>query len=549
MSELPQPEADFRVRHALWTISLVYAGIGIAMMLLASPKVPYADSWRFLAGFLEHPFPDSVLFADNGHREILPSLVRMTELHWFGANQWLQILGGMALAFAFVRSLWRGIDGDSATVRAASATIVAIGVFWLGNSRKLAHGSETLHQFLILFCLAQGLRCLLGDHEKRSLHAGLYGLLAVLTFGSGAACFASFFLVLLLRREPLRQYAPLGALAAASAVLLMVGNEGSLATRTFDVGTHVQQLLRLIGAPFVWMLSPALDVAHADRLPLAPVSMLLHPIAEASQNSFGPSRTATWPAAAFGGAALLWLLAQTAAAWRYRAPQPRRLFALGIAWFGVAVTVLVVLARSRFFLKNPDQVIAQRYVPWVMLIWMGLMLTWLQRTARPTRHKVWLTLWLACAFGPSQVWTGRYAFDRQTAAYRTAIAAAVEVVGQDFELVETVKPDLLRAQPLLRDAGKTVWRWPEVRRLGDRIPENARAAAADQLTARPVDNLFARRGYEIAFASDATSDILLVVDPDDLVQGLAVRADTPGQWIGWIRGQPSEAGLRFYSLD
>ena len=52
-------------RWLLLATGAAYAGIGVAMMIMASPKVPYADPWRFLGTYLENPFPANVFMADN----------------------------------------------------------------------------------------------------------------------------------------------------------------------------------------------------------------------------------------------------------------------------------------------------------------------------------------------------------------------------------------------------------------------------------------------------------------------------------------------------
>src|SRR3546814_8352724 len=65
-----------------------------------SPRVPYADAWRFLGHFLQAPFPYDILAPDNGHHELLPNAVRVLELHAFAAQQWLQVVVGLVLALA-----------------------------------------------------------------------------------------------------------------------------------------------------------------------------------------------------------------------------------------------------------------------------------------------------------------------------------------------------------------------------------------------------------------------------------------------------------------
>src|SRR3546814_11047074 len=83
--------------HAL---TLLYALAGVAAMWWLSPRVPYADAWRFLGHFLQAPFPYDILAPDNGHHDLLPNAVRVLELHAFAAQQWLQVVVGLALALA-----------------------------------------------------------------------------------------------------------------------------------------------------------------------------------------------------------------------------------------------------------------------------------------------------------------------------------------------------------------------------------------------------------------------------------------------------------------
>src|SRR3546814_8714632 len=83
------------VGHAL---ALLYLIAGVAAMWWLSPRVPYADAWRFLGHFLQAPFPYDILAPDNGHHEVLPNAVRVLELHAFAARQWLQVVAGIALA-------------------------------------------------------------------------------------------------------------------------------------------------------------------------------------------------------------------------------------------------------------------------------------------------------------------------------------------------------------------------------------------------------------------------------------------------------------------
>lgn len=529
--------------RTLWLVAAAYVLIGITMMVVASPKVPYADPWRFLAVFLEEPFPSNVLIADNGHREVLPSLVRLADLHWCDANQWLQIVIGLVLAMEVVKLLWRSLASSDAVARAATAATIAIGIFWLGNSRKLAHGNETVSLFFVLLFVAIGLAALSGTGAKRIWIAGTCGVLASLSFGAGAASFAPFLMILWLRREPIRQYAVLLGCAGVAALAMMIGNHGSAGAHSLEIVAHVEQLLRWIGAPFVWALSPMFDAAHADRQPLAALRAVLSPMAHAIEGSLGPSLTARWPAAAFGAVAVFWLSWQTLRLRASKQATAQRTFAIGLAWFGFGVGLLVVVARCDYFQRHPDQVVSQRYLSWSMMIWTGLLLGFVLDPTRRPRSIIFATLTCACLFAPSQVWTGRYAFKRQTTARQTAIAAAVEVLDAGFPLAETTRQDLLRSVPLLKDAPTSVWTWPEVQQLGQPAPDNSTTVVSRGLNIAPANNLFKRPGCTVTFSAAASGRLLLLADATGIVRGLATRTDSQN-WIGWVRGACTPNSLR-----
>ncbi|MBZ0151455.1 MAG: hypothetical protein K8J09_07975, partial [Planctomycetes bacterium] len=95
----PAPRPPF-VPALLRSGAVAYVLAGLWLMVAAAPRVPYADPWRFLVGFLDTPFPASAFAADNGHREVLPNLVRIAELHWFDYDQTLQI--GLAVLLALL---------------------------------------------------------------------------------------------------------------------------------------------------------------------------------------------------------------------------------------------------------------------------------------------------------------------------------------------------------------------------------------------------------------------------------------------------------------
>lgn len=527
-----------RGRDVALFVAAVYVTLGLAAMLLLAPRVPYADPWRFLAHYLTSSFPTNVVAADNGHREVLPNAVRVLDLHGFAAGQWLQIVVGMVLALAVLAVALRTLRALPPESRAPGAAAVAAGLFWLGNGRKLAHGSESVSLFLVLLFVLAGLRLLTGPGREVSprrlwLAAGC-GVLATFSFGSGLASFPAFLVVAWLQRAQPRQLLAI-ALTAALATLLLLAGGTEREPFQLALGERFDLLLRWLGAPSVWAFSPLLDVGHAERLPTAILRATTGPIAGLAEGAFGPRLTARWPAAAFGGGGFAWLLFATLRAHR-RPGGPVERFALGLAWFGACVGVLVVGLRVGYFRDHPDQVTTQRYVPWSMLLWTGLVLS---HVALPgsLRRQLWPVLVFVAALAPSTVWTARLAWKLRATAELTALGGAVGVVGRDFDLSETDEKDLVRALPLLREAGAAMFAWPETAWLGRPLPAAAgKPVPLAAIAVRSVDNRLGPPGSEVTFTADAAAGRLLLLGPDRVVRGLALRLPFDDVWHGWLQG-------------
>lgn len=542
----PAPTIDRSApwRRAALLLACAWTAYGLLALLLLSPRVPYADPYRFLARLCREPFPANVLASDNGHREVLPNLVRLAELHWLGASQWLQIGVGAALAVVVAALAARATRELAAAPRAAALAVLAVGLFWLGNGRKLAHGNESVHLFLVLAFLLLGLRRLttaVPDARAVAIATAL-ALLATFSFGSGLACFPAFVVVLWLRRAPLAVYMPLGC----GAVLALLGIWSADTRGTSLAGSLADRadlLLRWIGAPSAWAFSPVLDPAHAARQPFAWLRALLEPIAAAAHDAFGPHLSARWPGLAFGVLAALWLLAATARC-RRRPANAVELLALGLAWFGAAVGALVIALRTEYFHEHPEQITTQRYIPWSMLVWTGLGLA---AVARATRPRVVLcgAIAYAALLAPSQVWTTRYAWKQRDVAERTAVAAAVGVLGAGFALEETDEADLRAALPLLRERTAAMFAWPEVQLLLQPLPSAAKAVAIADVAVRPVENRLGEPGCEFEFSAVAPgAQRLLLAGADGIVRGLAIRRPLTDRWFGVARNSIDANELR-----
>lgn len=544
MNDVPSPSGSRRLIVLATAVGAAYALFGVAAMLLYSPRVPYADPWRFLVRLLHEPFPANVLASDNGHREVLPNALRLLELECLHANQWLQILAGTSLALLAAGVVLRLLRDLPAPRRALAGAAVAAGVFWLGNGRKLTHGNESVGMFLVLLSLLGGLAALTRDERgttwPRIWIAAGCALVATFCFGSGLACFPALAVALLLQGAPLARLWPLALVGAATTAALLAGSRRD----PFEWAPleRLDLWLRWLGAPSVWAASPLLEPAHAARLPGAVLRGIASPVAQAMHDALGARLTARWPACAFGLAGAWWLLRATWRAHRDPAGRVERI-ALGLAWFGACVGVLVVGLRLEYFRTYPKEITTLRYVPWSMLLWTGLVVVAAVR-ARTDARAAWLVFSFAALLLPSTVWTTRIAHTQRAIAELTALGAVVGVLAQDFDLSETEEVDLRRALPLLRDAHAAMFAWPETPWLGRALPPAAATVELADVELRAVANRFPGDGSEISCRADAAGSRLLLLDGERTVIGLVLRLPFETRWRGWLRGTPAAGALR-----
>jgi len=545
-ASLPMPAGQRWLVALLLLLTAAFAAAGLAAMFALSPKVLYADPWRFIAHFLTTAWPWNVLEADNGHRELFPNLVRVLELEWLHANQWLQIAVGAALACTTGAVLAWGIRREpaGAAAKAAALFFAVAGIFWLGNERALAHGNESVHVYLVTLCLALG--CwLLSDRSadtspKRLVIVALLGTVATFSFGSGIACFAGYVMVLLLRRAPRSSVGAIVAGAVVAAALhLSLGNTG---LGNAGGGPSLQllpQLLRWLSAPFVYAAWPLLDSGAAAQIPIASAREASLLMARGFEGLFGQVRIAVWPNALLAAGGIGWLLLSSRATWRQSAAWRMQRVALGMAWFALTVGVLVCVSRAGYFVQYPQQVVAPRYIPWSSLFWsslaMATVLRW--RPSKPT-YGAMSALLVGLLLAPSQAWMAMLAYRTQTLAELNAIGAAVGVIDENAELGENVPSEIATALPLLQRSGTAMFAWPETRAMGESLPADAQAVVVEGLRLGPVANRLGPPGYAVVFELEASAcPRLVLVGKAGKVVGMAVRSGRGMRWLGWARQQ------------
>ena len=531
----------------------LFALMGLAAMLFLAPRTLYADPWRFVARLIRTPWPANVLAADNGHREVLPNLVRLAELEFMGGGQWLQIVVGVLLALSTFWLMCRLVATDrlAPAVRAAAFLVVAASIFWLGNQSGLAHGNESVHLYLVTLFLVAGVTFLLRGGDGRILLAVACGVLASFSFGAGVAVFAGYAAILFLRRACWRHWVLLGlgpVLVLAANGLAWDGGERMPALALSPL-VQLDLLLRWLASPFIYAAWPVLDPDIASRVPV--LAGALAPLAAAYQSVFGPVMVSRWPHALVGLVGLVLLARLTWLAWR-RGGVVGSSEALGLAmaWFGLAVGGLIVLARMDYFLVAPAQLAASRYVPWSSLFWAGLALAALGRPSlRFPRRAASIALVGACLILPSTAWTGMLARRASGVAERVAAAAAANVVDPDEEMGENVPSEVAEAIPALRASRAEMFSWPEVRWLEDgRIPGAAditRLPGDPAPVIEPVRNLLGQPAWRVEFEMKGLGKERLVLACGDRPVGFAIRAGggTGNSWVGWTSAPVDAACL------
>lgn len=537
--------------RALALLAVFYVLAGLAAMLWLSPKVPYADGWRLLGNLASQPFPASLWHADNGHREILPNLVRLVELRVFAANQWLQILVGAALALATFVMLLRAMrlaTEDALQVRAAICC-AAIAVFWLGSQRTLAHGHEAVHAYLITLCLAAGLAQVQRGDTRSMLIAVLLGIVATFSFGTGIACFAAFATVLWLQRHGPRTWLLLGAGGVLAAALYLPGNAGANQLQ-FDPVTQTALLLRWLAAPFAYIAWPAIDPDVAAQVPTALGPSVAVPMAQAWERAFAAFETATWPWLGIGLIGVVLFVVLLLHLRRRERISGIAVVGMGLTAFALTTGLAVTAARTTYATQlHPDQLLATRYVVWSTLFWGGLLLTGVGLAARPRRVSLAVAV-VAILLIPSQLWMAQLAMRMRAAAERGATMVASGVIAQDASLGETVPTELTLALPPIRREHASVYRWPEVAHVQTRVAAaTTERVEATEWNIAPVSDLSGHQAARVAFRAETPARRLLIVDATGVARGVALRdRSRPGFWLGWVAGTAAGEGWQAMRL-
>ncbi len=348
----------------------------------------FADQFTQYTRLLELQFPDNVIAPDNAHRQITSNLVRLADIHWGGGDQLIGVVTGLCLLLATLVMLVVRLLSDRAhdlTFRFAAATLAAVALMWMGSARILFHGNDSVQVYLVMLCALVVITCVENLRARPSLMTSAMALaasyVAMLSFGTGVGVFGLLVAMMFIRRVALRWMLPtavIGSLGVFAYMFLMPGADGvrgSLTLAPLEVGRNaVTWLSSFWFASWLSFADAGAAGVNADLMSLSRSGAVLVATARAAFAVTGHPPLLSL-AFAIGVAGLGLLAILTVRAWRQPDSVTRtEALGLGLSLFAACVALIVGLGRSQLFALYPDQVLADRYVQWTNLFWLGLAL-------------------------------------------------------------------------------------------------------------------------------------------------------------------------------
>jgi len=536
---------------------------GLVYLYLGRVTVTMADHWVIYEVFLKHSWLESALLKLNHHSLFFPNLIRLADLRFFHGDQQLLFFAGMMLLFCTVIlllvPLWRD-KTVGLTAKLVATLVLIVGNFWMGRASITTSGG-----FLCENSLAIGgaiLACLWLPATRtewpQSLKAFLIvigsGFVASFSIGNGMAVWPTLLLLGWSLRLPWRSLVVLlagGLTATVVYVLLPGGSFGQAPSETLSMlfagGKGLRHLCMLLGAPFLW--AQAAWSSHyevSDKL--AATSLL-----SLSCGALG---------LVFAGLAAAPKLIR-----RDLGQSWLELIALGLVIFNLGALAIIVVGRTEYFLRLPDEVSAPRYLFWSSLFWAGLLLAAIQH-AQSKKWLRWPVYFLALAV-PISVLPSHY---QEGLRWRFVNAVAEEgatslINGvRDPQQIEILSPDsgaeqLYRVAAQLRACRLDMFAeglqdWiglPETSLFaGRQKSESFRGEYHVDGLVQCEDGASAARvtGWSLK-RGDAIPKTLVIVDPAGVVRGVA-RSWTTNKFIsrtfyrGWFSGSEFLGYIRNY---
>ncbi len=366
-----EPLARWTLVTTLVALAIYHLALTASTVLAFSLRYPFMDQFRLNFRYLTVPFPQNVLLLENGHRPVLPGLVRFVELNWLGGTQLLQALTSWFAAAVVIAMLLLAVNRDlreNFLLRATGVCVICTLLFWNANARMFIHAYEAMHVFyvtcFVIVAIYFTVRASDTGAWKWWVGSIFACIAATFSFGMGLGSFAAVLTVAILRR--CRRFAVLLIVLSAFATfviyyIVLPGAEG-VRGMTSDVSVR----------PVVFFVVARVGAVFAELLRLFVPSLAL--------------RAAVGALAGATGIAFVAVLAIQQ--WKRRTPfAVSELYGLGLFVFGVVTNALIAIARTEYFFEYPVELFADRYLFWSAVTWLGLSIYLLHRFVHANRTK------------------------------------------------------------------------------------------------------------------------------------------------------------------
>lgn len=544
--------------------ALAYAWTALCAEVNFAWRQPMFDQWRIYKTFLTLPFPKNVLQLENGHRPIFPNLIHIADIHWFAADQHLQIACGTL--FAFITVLLTGAvairEKSVPTVaRIAAVMLATIGLLWLANSRMLLHGMESVQTYLLTLCVISASLC---AHRacrhaspKWMLAASTACAVAMFSFGPGAASFVAIVMLAVIMRAPWRCLAIPIVILACCLILYVYLLPGSNGVRQM-LEVHPVESLRIMAQ---WLSSPWINgwLGLADP-PAGWVALsnptFTHHLLRSSANALSGATGLSWRnlGIAIGFAGIALFAARTAIAFWRGANQLTawESVAIGMGSFALFSAAIFSVGRLDYLQTYPDQVYADRYMVWPSLFWCALALLVVFDLARSRRKYAQIAGIFFLAAMPFALWPAhRQGVEWASIVYRNAQESAAAVRSGVFDGdkfpngPDAQRSTVLLTLDLLKHEHLAMFSDPTWELVGKSCPwplsRNQNFSVHAEVSSRGVDGVDASPFAVVSgtvnsgIAQIQKSGQLAIIDSNDAIVGLAEFSQL----------KPGSAALRF----
>lgn len=527
----------------------------------------HADQFNQYRTLLENEFLLGLALPANGHRHLISNIVRWLDIALFRGDQTAGIVAGLLVwlaAWAILSlQVWRATVAQPLQ-RAAALLLTGVALAWMGSARVQLHGNEAPQVYFVVCCALLAMACI-ADRERASaarwVLAVLFGVLGMLAFGSGVAIFGGLLaLAVVLRHPPLRVAA--ATVAAIGAVLvysvLLPGGDSVRSTVTLQPLVVLGNAATWLGSAIttgwlVWGGEGSFGMPVEAFAAESSTAAWLVASASAVRGLSGGATTPQLAQLCGGTGMLLLTLFGAVAWWRPQRLAPLARVGLGIGLFTAALAVLVSMGRSEYFVMFPDQLLADRYVMWTALFWLGLGLCLLGSVAARSRLAGWSGLMIiglvAAAAWPSHQagasW-GRAAARVMEARAAQAQTGVLLPGWPGFSNLGDVT-DVQAFLDYYRAQQQAMFRTPRSRLLGTRLADELVASAEagpvldwyphEQAVVVP-ESTVAGQAWHVAghlFAGRAAEQGVVALDADRRVVGLGEFSyDHDGAWLSRI---------------